>query len=804
VLTEHSLGFPPSGHVVAVEAGNTLMIKTNTPLRPTLLSVSIAAMFAVSPAYAQESETASAETEEEKIQVVGRRISTTEVAIGTGEVTNTLAVTREALLSAPGGISGLKMLESLPGFNVQTDGALGLYEFGNSVNVRAFNLSQMGFVLNGVPMGRSDAFGGSPIFRYVDNENLASVVASPGAGDVSAPSYSTLGPIASYYSVDPSDEAGGMMSYTIGDDDLNRSFVKLETGDINGFKAYVSRSKTDSDLWRGPGTIDREHIEGKAIYAFSDETKFTVSYVANDFFDYDSPSGTEATFDDNYYYSYLDAIPEGCIAPLTGVYDFNQDGVADESDFTPVFTGSNCTSYYEDRVNVRDDKLYSAQLETYLLDNLLFTGTYYFEDKDGYGVSPDSYSNTLSIYEDQAAAGLDVVHPRGVQYGLSSVGGDRKGFVADFSLELDAHDIQFGGWQEKDTYHRTQQRLNKTGGSADGDVIWDEVAYYRRDYTSVRETTQLYVKDTISLMDDNLKLELGIKSLSVDYSLDGYRDYDDYEIDGEAGYGPQSVGGKFSNHFLPSIGAVYTLNDTDQVFASYSKNYALPNGTDDIYDNAVSFEPDTPEGEEADNLELGYRTNKENFNAALALFYTRFDNRLFASNVLNPATGQPESFYINGGASEAYGFELSGVYQPEVFKKQLYMNANVSYKNASLVDGFGSNPEGSALADSPDWVMTGGITYEPTEWLVANVSAKYTSSRFTDYAETYEMDSYTTVSAYVDLGGVNPFGMPENVSLRLNVDNLFDKEVLSFAFVGSAFYRPLSPRNVQASLTVAF
>lgn len=104
------------------------MIKTNKSFRPTLLSVSIAAMFAVSPAYAQESETASAETEEEKIQVVGRRISTTEVAIGTGEVTNTLAVTREALLSAPGGISGLKMLESLPGFNVQTDGALGLYE----------------------------------------------------------------------------------------------------------------------------------------------------------------------------------------------------------------------------------------------------------------------------------------------------------------------------------------------------------------------------------------------------------------------------------------------------------------------------------------------------------------------------------------------------------------------------------------------------------------------------------------------------------------------------------------------------
>ncbi|MEP2602303.1 MAG: Plug domain-containing protein, partial [Paraglaciecola sp.] len=233
--------------------------------RPSLISASLATLFAASPALSQESDTTQSAEAEEKIQVVGRRISETEIAIGTGEVTNTLAVTRDALLSAPAGISGLKMLESLPGFNVQTDGALGLYEFGNSVNVRAFNLSQIGFVLNGVPMGRSDAFGGSPIFRYVDNENLASVVASPGAGDVSAPSYSSLGPIASYYSVDPSDKMGGLVSMTIGDDNLQRSFVKLETGDINGFKAFISRSKTDSDLWRGPGTIDREHIEGKAI-----------------------------------------------------------------------------------------------------------------------------------------------------------------------------------------------------------------------------------------------------------------------------------------------------------------------------------------------------------------------------------------------------------------------------------------------------------------------------------------------------------------------------------------------------------
>ena len=768
----------------------------------TVLAGVIGQLLFSAQANAQAADTEASATEE-KIVVVGRRVSQTDIAIGTDEATNTIAVTREELLSAPSGISGLKMLESLPGFNVQTDGALGLYEFGNSVQVRAFQLSQMGFVLDGIPMGRSDAFGGSPIFRYVDNENLGSVVASPGAGDVSAPSYSSLGPIASYNTVRPSEEMGGMVAVTVGDFDLQRTFVKLETGDIDGFRAYVSRSKTDSDLWRGPGTIDREHIEAKALYEFGD-SYIQATMVSNDFFDYDSPSAPASTFASNYYYGYQASIPEGCVSADPGVYDFNGDGTIDDSDFTPVFTGSNCTSYYEDRINIRDDKLYSLGFGTYLSEDIQLTATAYFEDKDGYGVSPDSYTNSLGIYEDQAAAGLDVVHPRGVQYGLSTVGGEREGLVAGVSWFMGDHKVEFGGWVEQDTYNRTQARLNKTGGSADGDVIWDEVVYYRRDYTAVRDTTQLYLKDTISLLDDDLVLEVGMKSLSIDYSLDGYRDYNDYEIDGEEGYGPQHVEADYTNNFLPMVGAVYRLNDTDQLFASIAQNYALPAGTDDIFDNAIGFAAEAPKGEESDNIEFGYRTNSENYNGAVAVFYTRFDNRLIASSVLNPATGQPETFYVNAGASKAYGIEFSGVFQPEMFDRELYFNANVSYKKATLVDGFGSNPAGSQLPDSPEWLATGGVTYEPTEWLVANFSAKYTDTRYTDFNETYELKSYLVAQAYVDIGGSNSFGMPENMRLRFNVDNVFDKQVMSFGFTGSSFGRPLSPRTFQATLTVDF
>ncbi|MEO0607001.1 MAG: TonB-dependent receptor [Pseudomonadota bacterium] len=754
------------------------------------------------------------------VVIQGRRISQTDLAIGLDEATNTVAVTREELLSAPSGISGLKMLETLPGFNVQTDGALGLYEFGNSVTVRAFNLQQIGFILDGVPMGRSDAFGGSPIFRYVDNENLGSVVASPGAGDVSLPSYASLGPIVSYNSVDPEESLGGTIAYTVGDDNLQRTFLKLETGEIGGFSAYISRSKTDSELWRGPGTIDREHFEAKAQYKFDADTILTAKYVANDFFDFDSPSGSRSTFEANGFdYGYAETLPEtGCIAPVD--VDFNQDGTIDDADFQPLQTGS-CTSYFADRVNVRQDSLYSLSLESNLSDSLSLTATAYLEDKDGFGVSPDGYGNTLGRFSDQVEVGVPVTHPRGVQYGLSTVGGERTGFVLDFEWQIANHSLEFGGWLEEDVYDRTQQRLNNTNGSADGEILFDETAYFRKDFTATRESTQVYVKDTISLLQDRLKVEIGAKLLDIDYQLDGYRDYNDYAIrvgsagggDTLPGYGPQVVTANYSSDPLPMIGAVYDLNGTDQVFASYSQNFALPRGADTIFDDAISFVAPQPEAEESTNYEIGFRTSRPQFNATAALYYTAFDNRIVTGNVLNPATNQPESFSVNAGETTAMGVELSGVYQPDIFNDQVYANFNLTYNQSELEDGFGTNPAGSRLADSPEWIFSGGVTYEPNEWLVANLSTKYTGERFADFKEASAspgnvMESYFLWSGYVDIGGPNDFGLPENISLRFNIDNILDEETLAFTFTsssgGNAFFRPLNPRTFQATLTATF
>jgi len=768
---------------------------------------------AATPLFAQQDTDVEAAEGLEEVVVTGRRVSDASLSIGEDEAGHTVSVTRAALLSAPAGVSGLKALESLPGFNVQTDGALGLYEFGNSVTVRAFNFEQVGFLLDGIPMGRPDAFGGSPIFRYVDNENLGQVRASPGAGDVSLATATSLGPVVEYLTTETSEEFAARVSVAFGDFGLQRSFVKLETGDLNGFSAYISRSKTDTDLWRGPGTVDREHLEGKARYEFDEDTFIRAQFVYNDFFDYDSPSMSRAQYES----------PDGDLLGRTGrdrayVGDIPDLGVGTDV----VFQDGSYTQYYIDRVNVRKDLLVGLTFATDLTEDVDLRLVGYYEDKDGFGVSPDSYSNTLGNYEEQIAAGvpatfgLPLVAPRGVQYGLSTVGGDRSGLTAGIEWQLNNHRIEVGGWFENETYRRQQFRLNKEGGNPAGAVLRDEVAYYRRDYTSTRDFSQYYVKDTIDLMDGRMRLEAGFKGLFLSYELDGFRDFDDYSRS-EAGvpvigFGPQVISEDFDDGFLPNVGVVYDFSDTEQLFASYSQNFSLPREADALFDNVAR--PDV-DGEESTNYELGVRTNRPQFNGALAVYFIDFDNRIEVSG--RPVPGSPGLIETRGqniGGVEAYGIEFIGNWKPEFLNDYGYFSTNLTYNISEfqndILSGSGDplGIVGNQLPDSPKTMATLGFTLEPAEWIVANLSARYTGERYADFINTQEMDAYTVVDAYVDIGGEDyDFGALKNVSIRANVTNITDEDILSFTFgtiSGTAFYRPLSPRTAQISVTAQF
>ena len=752
----------------------------------------------------------------EAIVVTGRRISQASEAIGEDRTGNVVAVTREALLSAPPGISGLKMLEQLPGFNVQTDSALGLYEFGNSVQVRAFALDQIGFVVDGIPTGRSDVFGGSPVSRYVDNENLAVVEAAFGAGDVSLPSYASLGPIVQYRSIVPQDELGLFAAQSFGDFAMKRTFVRLSTGRIGPFKGYVSRTKLDSDLWRGPGRINREHWEASLDLDLGGESWARFKVIANDFFDNDSPTIGRT----QYLCARADFIG-GCgrYSSLIRSVPNTTPGFAPLPSAPSVpFSNGNYTAVYDLSVNVRRDRLYGATVHAGIADGVWSEATLYWEDKNGYGVSPDSYENSLGRYRPQREAGLPVVAPRGVQFGRSGVGGGRYGLVSKLHWQAGIHAIEAGIWAEVENYHRTQARYNTQDGTPDGTPNLAELVYLRRDYRAKRDTLQVFLRDRLSLLDGRLTFDLGFKGLALDYRQRGYRDFDDYYRAvggvGVSGWGPQVNGARYADLFLPSAGLVYRFDDRTQIFASYAETMALPKGMDDIY--AVT-RPDSPalvpapRPERARDFEIGVRTNQGQFFAALAAYYTDFRDRIQSITTFVPGGGAAtESFFQNVGRVEAYGLEFTGTYKPAFLRGLAYANLAVTYNVARFRDDLTGSTvvalAGKSLPDSARWIVNGGVTLEPASWLLANFSGKYTSRRWSTFANTPGSDvpGYALFSAYIDIGEGVAFGPLKGLRLRANIDNLFDTDVPAFiapAVTGDGAFRPLSPRTFQVTLS---
>jgi iron complex outermembrane receptor protein len=728
-----------------------------------------------------------------EVVVTGSRVSEARAAIGTDHATATVAITSDALLSAPAGITGLKMLESLPGFNVQANDALGMYEFGNSVSVRAFNFQQIGFLLDDIPMGRSDQFGGSPIYRYVDNENLSTVEASAGAGDVALASYSSLGPIVSYITADPQDVFGVRLSQTFGSDALRRTFARVESGDIGGFAGYVSGSRIRGDLWRGPGTISRDHVEGKARYKFG-ESEITLQAVHNDYFDYDSPSITLAQFNgaagdifgrSGREFSYLDNIPQ--LPPASA-------GVQ--------FSNAAYNQYYKQAINSRKDTLVGLSLDTPLTDALSLRTTAYYEDKDGYGVSPEAYLTSLASYNNERNIIPGLTVPRGLQYGLSTVGGDRKGITAKTEYKLGVNTFAAGVWVERDIYHRTQARYNQVNGDPSTAPLLNEPVHLQRDFVSTRDTVQLFLKDVVSLADDRLKVELGAKSTSIDYNISGYRNPGDYIAQRRP-----SIDDKWQDHFLPQVGAVYDLTNRDQLFASYSENLALPRGADDVFSAASPAAPG-PDAERARNAELGVRTNRATFNASLVVYGTRFQNRLQSFAALVPGSTTTETFYQNVGGVKSYGAELSGQWKPEALGGKVYLNTNLAHNTAKFEDSYSNLAiKGNTLPDFPEWLAQAGVTIEPFRATVLNISARYIGERQTNFTNAERIGGYTIVNAYVDIGDGFSAGPFKSLKARFNVDNLFDRDYLGTISTTTntpATFRPGPPRTIQVTVSAEF
>jgi len=117
------------------------------------------------------------------------------IVFGRGETRQVTQLTVSDLTQIAPGTSPIKAIEKLPGVNFQSADPFGAYEWSTRITIRGFNQTQLGYTLDGLPLGDM-SYGnhnGMHISRAISSENLGNVTLSQGTGALGTASTNNLG-----------------------------------------------------------------------------------------------------------------------------------------------------------------------------------------------------------------------------------------------------------------------------------------------------------------------------------------------------------------------------------------------------------------------------------------------------------------------------------------------------------------------------------------------------------------------------------------------------------------------------------
>ncbi|HET6970522.1 MAG TPA: Plug domain-containing protein, partial [Phenylobacterium sp.] len=164
------------------------------------------------------------------------------VVTGAHSTRSTTALETETIQKVLPGVSPLKAIQTLPGVLYETADPWGNNEQNVSLFVHGFSTQQLGYTMDGVPLGDQQYgnYNGLSVSRAVISENVDRVALSSGAGSLGVASTSNLGGAIETYSRDPAHAFGGTVRQTVGAYDAFRTFLRVDSGDLDQGRFYVS------------------------------------------------------------------------------------------------------------------------------------------------------------------------------------------------------------------------------------------------------------------------------------------------------------------------------------------------------------------------------------------------------------------------------------------------------------------------------------------------------------------------------------------------------------------------------------
>jgi len=683
------------------------------------------------------------------------------VVFGRGETRQVQQVSQADIKQLLPGTSPIRAIEKLPSVNIQASDPFGNYEWSTRVTIRSFSQSQLGFNLDGIPLGdmQYGNHNGLHISRAISSENIGSVRVSQGAGSIGSQSTNNLGGTIETFSLDPEDHFGAYASATYGSDETIRGFVRLNAGSPGGVRGYVSYGYGTSDKYRGGGKQDQHIVNAKVVAPIGDATiDGYFSYSDRREQDYQDMSlgmldrlgyGWDNTFPD-----YERAILYADIgnnrgetgAPISNpaagtVYP---DGVTTVDD-----------AYY-DASGLRKDTLAAIGLKTPLGSAVNFAVKGYYHHDKGTGLWATPY----------------VPSPNGVPISIRTTEYDidRYGVFGSVNAELGFNALTIGGWYEHNNFNQARRFYALESRTSPGRSFRDyptDPFFTQWNFDFTTETLQYYLEDTLTF--GALKINLGWKGFKVTNEADAI--IKDVFPEGRF---------KTEDWFQPHAGVTYSFSDRVEMFAGFTQTTrAFPSVNGSIWGTTqAGFDAikDTIKPETSDTYELGLRYNDRTFNGVLGVYLVNFQNRLLGVASGPDIIGSP-SVLQNVGSVRAAGIEAAGDLRLgagfQLFASYSYTDATYRDDVFDTTGALTAAIKGKSVIDAPKHMIRGELSYDSDLGVFGRIGANYMSRRFFTYTNDQSVPGRVLVEA--TLG----YRITGNIELQLNATNIFDKKYIA-------------------------
>jgi len=680
-------------------------------------------------------------------------------------------VTAEQIDYLPAGTSPLKAIEKLPGVNFQSADPFGSYEWSTRIVVRGFNQNQLGFTLDGVPLGDM-SYGnhnGLHISRAVPSEDVGRVSLSQGAGAIGTASTSNLGGTLEFFTLDPASDLGGRVDLTGGSDSTRRIFGRFDTGALGGNGPRISLSAVDgtTDKWKGSGEQQQRMYSLKAVQPIGDTGSVTAYYNYSDRAERDYH---DLSFDiirrrgedwDNWAPDWSAAVSAAQACAASG--------------FSNAIA---CDDAYWDAAGLREDSLAYVGVDLPSDDGLSFSARVYMHQNEGQGLWGTPYVPT------PGGAPLSV---RTTEYDI-----DRKGALATVGWTLGGHALEAGVWIENNDFNQARRfypESSLAGPTQSFTSFRSDPLLTQWEYAFETKTLQYHLQDEFSI-GDTLKFVAGFKGMTVENSATTIT-------------GPNKSGTiEAQENFLPQLGFTWAPWEGGELFGLAARNaraFVSANTAGPFSTSAAGFVAirDVLKPETSDTIELGWRFRGESVEGVLAAYRIKFKDRLLAIQQGPGIVGNP-SVLANVGGVSTNGFEAAVNWRP---MQHLAWFTSFAWNDSTFDQNYTTNGNvilvgGKTVPDAPEMMLKTELTYD-NGMFFARADANYTDGRYYTFLNQGSVPSYTLFNASAGFRFAD-LAMFEELSVQAAVTNIADKFYIST--VGSNGFVNADPNGTAQTL----